>query len=191
MEDELTKNGSFYENLETIMRTSAVFREFPHHLLLFENFVSYAKMEENQRLDFYRDHLRRVFAKGLIITFQHDKQLTSFMTQLVSIVCWETLLEIDTSEAIPTILHQQHLVLRKDALFPHRPVQIIESMEAISIIYELCDIGNPGFRLEYALQDPLYCMYYFLLSSYNVTFQPYGEMWRKSEIKLRHKHTFL
>lgn len=151
MEDELTENGATYQYLTDVMRKQSVLMKSPpHHSLFFGNFLSYGKNEANLRLRFYRYYLHPLPVKGLLLTVTHDEKLTSFGTQLVCIICGDTIVDIDVNTIVPRQL-LKHLQLRKHSQFVQRQVQIKEWPQVKSIVAQNCDFACTIYSFHHSM----------------------------------------
>lgn len=115
LDDELTGNAEDYFTLEDTMYSNMVAGESPHHFIFLGEF-SYSEEARQSKLRFYRNSLQFTFAKGLIFSVDHNKNLTTFSIQLVCIICEETLLDLDLSTVVLPDLQEQVELRRNQSL---------------------------------------------------------------------------
>lgn len=183
MEDDLTFGGQEYIDLKYYVMHKLRKIESPHHFLFFGNFGSYGEAEALGRLEFYRD-LHDTFAKGIILSINHNKNMTKFSFQLICIICKETLKQINLNAVVPPKLLQQ-LPLTMHSRSIRRQVQIEEYPNVESSANSNCDFGNPKFRPAFPDKYPLICLYHVLLSSYNITFGSSTDYMEGSDIFMK------
>lgn len=182
MEDELSGRGTLYQQLEVVMMLHNTLMEFPHHFIFFGNFWSYEKNEVKLRWNFYRDDLPNLHVKGLILTVAHNDNLILFGTQLICLICEDTLVDVTSSNVKNQLL--QHIQFKKNPQYAKRRVAIRDMLDFKSVVEQNCDIGNPQFRPTFAIQEPQLCLYHVLLSSHNISLQASDEITKTSGITI-------
>lgn len=167
MEDEFTVGDQEYFYFKHVVLRELSTIESPHHFLFVGGFSEYDTESRNRQMNFYLT-LYETSAKGIILSINHDRNLSNYRIQLVCIICEETLKEIDLYGASPKKLLQQ-LQPTTHSIFLHKQVKIREFAAVKAIVDSNCDFGNAKVHPKFPEKYPLFCLYYVLISAYNIT----------------------
>lgn len=184
IEDELTSNGNDYERLRDLLEFDIPTPETLHHILFIGMFEEYKAKNLERRWRFYRYKLRQTKAKGMIFSINHDEKFTYFDTQVVCIICWETLLDLNVSMIVSGQLENQLQLTTTNSMFVQRQVELGDYHAKTLVVNANCDFANPRFRPGFAYNEPLLCMYPALLSVYNISLNSVESGIGKSKMSL-------